>query len=108
MVPTAWELTSPQKAVFPQVFKFIASSEGMAAATFPSLLPFLSKVPVDVMGGQEKFLDRWFSALEEAVGTVRGSLELKAVVVAYHRGALKHETQINYNWRERIRTLLFH
>ena len=83
VVPTAWELTSPQKAVFPQVFKFIASSEGMAAATFPSLLPFLSKVPVDVMGGQEKFLDRWFSALEEAVGTVRGSLELKAVVMAY-------------------------
>ena len=83
MVPAAWELTSPQKAVFPQVFKFIASSEGMAAATFPSLLPFLSKVPVDVMGDQEKFLGRWFSALEEAVGTVRGSLELKAVVVAY-------------------------
>ena len=83
VLPSAWELTSPQKAVFPQVFKFIASSEGMAAATFPSLLPFLSKVPVEVMGDQEKFLDRWFSALQDAVGTVKGALELKAVVAAY-------------------------
>jgi len=83
VVPSAWELTSPQKAVFPQVFKFIASSEGMAAATFPSLLPLLSKVPVEVMGDQEKFLDRWFSALQEGVGSVRGALELKAVLAAY-------------------------
>ena len=55
----------------------------MAAATFPSLLPFLSKVPVQVMGDQGIFLDRWFSALKEAVATVRGASELKAVVTAY-------------------------
>jgi len=72
VLPSAWDLISPQKAVFPQVFKFIGSSEGMAAATFPSLLPFLSKVPVEVMGDQEKFLDRWFSALQEAVGKTAG------------------------------------
>ena len=65
VLPSAWDLTSPQKAVFPQVFKFIAASEGMAAATFPSLLPFLAKVPVEVMGDQGKFLDRWFSALQD-------------------------------------------
>ena len=83
VVPGAWELTSPHKAVFPAVFKFIGSSEGMAAAVFPSLLPFLSRVTEGVMGEQAKFLARWFGALGEAVAGARGGGELRAVVQAY-------------------------
>ena len=40
---------------------------GNAASTFPSLFPFLSLLPHGVMGDMDKFLNRWFDTLEEAV-----------------------------------------
>jgi len=86
VVPTTWEYTNPQKAVFPNIFKFIScGGEGVAGSTFPNLLPLLSKIPTSVMGDQEKFLDRWFSSFKEALDStkVRAASELSAIVTAY-------------------------
>eukprot|EP00092_Neocalanus_flemingeri_P024263 GFUD01026312.1.p1 GENE.GFUD01026312.1~~GFUD01026312.1.p1 ORF type:complete len:1657 (-),score=379.47 GFUD01026312.1:31-5001(-) len=86
VIPTAWEHTSPQKAVFPNIFKFIScGGEGVAGSTFPNLLPLLSKIPASIMGDQEKFLGRWFCSFKEALDStkVRAASELSAIVTAY-------------------------
>jgi len=86
VIPAAWEHTSPQKAVFPNIFKFVASGgEGVASSTFPNLLPLLSKIPASVMADQEKFLSRWFCSFQEALEStkVRAVSELSAIVTAY-------------------------
>ena len=83
VVPNCWDHTSPHKAVFPNVFKFVSSTEGLAASCFPSLLPFLGKLPLEVIGEQEKFFGRWFGAFEEQLEKLRGASELAAVVGAY-------------------------
>jgi len=86
VVPNAWELTNPQKAVFPNIFKFITvGGEGVAESTFPNLLPVLSKIPPAVMGDQEKFLGRWFCSFKESLDSpkIRAPNELTAIVTAY-------------------------
>jgi len=86
VVPAAWEHTSPAKAVFPNIFKFIAcGGEGVAGSTFPSILPLLSKIPIAVMFDEEKFLGRWFCSFKEAIEStkVRAASEVSAIVISY-------------------------
>jgi len=68
LIPTAWALTNPQKAVFPGLFKHLSSAgSGAASVTLPSLLPFLSMLPLTVMGDHQKFISRWFDSLRDSL-----------------------------------------
>ena len=68
--PGAWAHISPQKAVFPTIWKLLKAGgigESQAAQIYPNLMPFLSKIPPEVMGDSGKFLQRWFSSMFEGL-----------------------------------------
>jgi len=68
-LPTAWSLINAHKAVFPAVWRLLATGgDGFPQRVYPYLMPFLSKIPPPVMTDCTKFLNRWFSTMLEGLG----------------------------------------
>lgn len=82
--PNSWELVDAQKKVFPQFNKFIQESAiESASVSFPSLLPFLSFIPFEVvilytniilqiLQRISSFIPEFFSSLRRFVTTPTG------------------------------------
>ena len=71
VLPSAWQLVNPQKAVFPGLWKLLSNgADGAIKRVGPYLMPFLSKIPVDVMEDCDKFINRWFTSMMEGWAVV--------------------------------------
>ena len=92
-VREVWTLVNLHKAVLPPLYNFIAAGgagAGLALKTFPSLMPFLSRIPPAVLTAEDcRVVERWLDSFNTAVTaaletqkTVPVS-ELNAVVTAY-------------------------
>ncbi|XP_072018345.1 LOW QUALITY PROTEIN: E3 ubiquitin-protein ligase listerin-like [Amphiura filiformis] len=86
-LPDCWSHVNPRKAVLPKLWSFLRSNgHGYAATIFPSLLPFLSKIPADVIGDGVAFYGEFFGHLKTGLckdSVSKTPLELEAVVKAY-------------------------
>lgn len=61
-----WENVSAEKLVFPKLWKVLKEGgSGCATTIFPNLLPFLSKIPSDIISDKQLFYLRFFSSFEE-------------------------------------------
>ena len=90
-VKEVWDLVSLQKAVLPPLYKLISTGgAGLAHKTFPSLMPFLSRIPPTVLTAENyRLIRRWLDSFNVAVTsaletnkTLPGG-EMNAVVTAY-------------------------
>jgi len=60
-----WTKVNARKAVFPKLWSLLRDGgRGCAAATFYSLLPFISKVPQEHMGDGIWFCEQLFESLK--------------------------------------------
>ncbi|XP_072022304.1 E3 ubiquitin-protein ligase listerin-like [Amphiura filiformis] len=86
-LPDCWSHVNPRKAVLPKLWSFLRNGgHGYAATIFPSLLPFLSKIPADVIGDGVAFYGEFFGHLKTGLckdSVSKTPLELEAVVKAY-------------------------
>ena len=87
VLPSAWQLVNPHKAVFPGLWKLLSTgADGSIKRVGPYLMPFLSKIPVSVMDDCDKFVDRWFTAMKdgwEIVSKGRSASDTEVVINAY-------------------------
>lgn len=86
-VQDCWSHVDARKAVLPQLWKVLkAGGFGSAVHIYPNLLPFLSLVPAEVVGGGVQFYKLFFDAFREGLLSpkVQASVaECNAVIQAF-------------------------
>ncbi|XP_014677564.1 PREDICTED: E3 ubiquitin-protein ligase listerin-like [Priapulus caudatus] len=66
VVQDCWSQVNVRKAVLPKLWTVLRSGAGgNAADVFPSLLPFLSRLPPEVLGEGLWFYEKWFDSMVE-------------------------------------------
>ena len=117
-----WEEVSLHKAVLPPLYKFISGAgAGLATRTFPSLMPFLSRIPTSALTAEDcKLVERWLSSFTSALDLLLDSskavdhAELDAVIKAYvecvilvlNMGDIGQETKVRVLEEHLINNLL--
>lgn len=84
-VPDCWKSVSVEKAFWPKLRSGLENGfYGNMTLIGPNLLPFLSKVPVNILGEDKKFYPQFFSYMTSGLGKVQTSpSESAAMVKAY-------------------------
>lgn len=86
-IPDCWKHVDARKGVLPQLWKVLKNGGfGSAVHIYPSLLPFLSLIPPEVMGDTTEFYRTFFDAFREGMlsSRVQGSVaECNAIIQAF-------------------------
>ncbi|KAJ7383932.1 listerin E3 ubiquitin protein ligase 1 [Desmophyllum pertusum] len=86
-ITDCWKQVNVRKAVLPKLWSVLKNGgSGCASIIFPNLLPFLSKVPSEVIGSGVGFYQEFFISLQEGLTKERvlnSPSECSAVIAAF-------------------------